>query len=126
MGQLLQNVLFKMEVRRCVVVGGRGGQEGYVRHTYDLPPAILACSTFNPPHCAQILPMENPRGRDLVESGKLCERKNGRGVDPNRSVVRQGQGLQPLGKSLRGRRGGWGWGRSAVTCSFPCGSVGSM
>lgn len=33
----------------------------------------------------QILPMENTAGRDLVEGGKLCERKNGRGVDPNRN-----------------------------------------
>jgi hypothetical protein len=33
----------------------------------------------------QILPLENTRGRDLVESGRLCERKNGRGVDPNRN-----------------------------------------
>ena len=32
-----------------------------------------------------MLPLENARGRDLVESGKLCERKNGRGVDPNRN-----------------------------------------
>ncbi len=29
--------------------------------------------------------MENEKGRDLVEAGKLCERKNGRGVDPNRN-----------------------------------------
>eukprot|EP00879_Flechtneria_rotunda_P019482 GHRR01020461.1.p1 GENE.GHRR01020461.1~~GHRR01020461.1.p1 ORF type:complete len:453 (+),score=174.98 GHRR01020461.1:125-1483(+) len=33
----------------------------------------------------KILPMENTHGRDLVESGKLCERKNGRGVDTNRN-----------------------------------------
>lgn len=33
----------------------------------------------------QILPLENTRGRDLVEAGKLCERKNGRGVDTNRN-----------------------------------------
>lgn len=33
----------------------------------------------------KILPMENPRGRELVERGNLCERKNGRGVDPNRN-----------------------------------------
>ena len=33
----------------------------------------------------QILPMENVAGRDLVEAGNLCERKNGRGVDPNRN-----------------------------------------
>ncbi|KAF6256287.1 hypothetical protein COO60DRAFT_132374 [Scenedesmus sp. NREL 46B-D3] len=33
----------------------------------------------------KILPMENTNGRDLVESGQLCERKNGRGVDPNRN-----------------------------------------
>ncbi|MEW5306856.1 MAG: hypothetical protein WDW36_009294 [Sanguina aurantia] len=32
-----------------------------------------------------ILPMENPRGRERVEGGNLCERKNGRGVDPNRN-----------------------------------------
>jgi hypothetical protein len=29
--------------------------------------------------------MENVRGRELVEGGKLCERKNGRGVDTNRN-----------------------------------------
>lgn len=29
--------------------------------------------------------MENVNGRKLVESGQLCERKNGRGVDPNRN-----------------------------------------
>ena len=29
--------------------------------------------------------MENIRGREAVESGELCERKNGRGVDPNRN-----------------------------------------
>ena len=33
----------------------------------------------------QIIPVENANGRDLVESGQLCERKNGRGVDPNRN-----------------------------------------
>lgn len=33
----------------------------------------------------QILPLENANGRKLVESGQLCERKNGRGVDPNRN-----------------------------------------
>lgn len=32
-----------------------------------------------------ILPMENPNGRRMVEKGKLCERKNGRGVDVNRN-----------------------------------------
>jgi hypothetical protein len=26
----------------------------------------------------QIVPMENEKGRDLVEAGNLCERKNGR------------------------------------------------
>ena len=33
----------------------------------------------------QILPMENVNGRDKVEAGALCERKNGRGVDTNRN-----------------------------------------
>lgn len=33
----------------------------------------------------QIIPVENPRGRELVEAGDMCERKNGRGVDPNRN-----------------------------------------
>ncbi|GLI70695.1 hypothetical protein VaNZ11_015636 [Volvox africanus] len=33
----------------------------------------------------KILPMENEGGRQLVEAGRLCERKNGRGVDPNRN-----------------------------------------
>ena len=29
--------------------------------------------------------MENRGGRRRVEAGELCERKNGRGVDPNRN-----------------------------------------
>jgi len=29
--------------------------------------------------------MENSRGREIVEAGGGCERKNGRGVDPNRN-----------------------------------------
>lgn len=29
--------------------------------------------------------MENIHGREIVESGNLCERKNGRGVDSNRN-----------------------------------------
>jgi len=33
----------------------------------------------------KIVPMENEGGRALVERGALCERKNGRGVDPNRN-----------------------------------------
>ncbi|EFJ51122.1 hypothetical protein VOLCADRAFT_120495 [Volvox carteri f. nagariensis] len=33
----------------------------------------------------KVLPMENEGGRRLVEAGRLCERKNGRGVDPNRN-----------------------------------------
>lgn len=33
----------------------------------------------------KILPMENTNGRELVEAGQLCERKNGRGVDTNRN-----------------------------------------
>ena len=32
-----------------------------------------------------VVAMENERGRALVEGGDLCERKNGRGVDPNRN-----------------------------------------
>jgi len=33
----------------------------------------------------KIVPMENQMGRKKVEAGDLCERKNGRGVDPNRN-----------------------------------------
>ena len=33
----------------------------------------------------QIIPMFNMGGRQKVESGDLCERKNGRGVDTNRN-----------------------------------------
>lgn len=33
----------------------------------------------------KIFPVENMNGRRLVEDGELCERKNGRGVDPNRN-----------------------------------------
>ncbi|GAB4818297.1 hypothetical protein N2152v2_005343 [Parachlorella kessleri] len=33
----------------------------------------------------EVVPMENVHGREKVEGGALCERKNGRGVDPNRN-----------------------------------------
>lgn len=33
----------------------------------------------------KVVPMENMNGRKLVEGGKLCERRNGRGVDLNRN-----------------------------------------
>lgn len=33
----------------------------------------------------QIVPMENVRGRERVEAGAACLRKNGRGVDTNRN-----------------------------------------
>ncbi|KAK4351817.1 hypothetical protein RND71_027335 [Anisodus tanguticus] len=33
----------------------------------------------------KVIPMENVNGRKLVESGDLCERRNGRGVDLNRN-----------------------------------------
>jgi hypothetical protein len=33
----------------------------------------------------KIVPMENVNGRELVEKGDFCERKNGRGVDCNRN-----------------------------------------
>lgn len=46
---------------------------------WDLLPGLLARSVW------KVLPMENVRGRLLVEAGKLCERRNGRGVDLNRN-----------------------------------------
>lgn len=33
----------------------------------------------------KVVPMENINGRELVEAGDLCERRNGRGVDLNRN-----------------------------------------
>ncbi|KAG0490017.1 hypothetical protein HPP92_006880 [Vanilla planifolia] len=33
----------------------------------------------------KVVPMENVKGRKLVETGDLCERRNGRGVDLNRN-----------------------------------------
>ncbi|XP_015884060.1 uncharacterized protein LOC107419774 isoform X1 [Ziziphus jujuba] len=33
----------------------------------------------------KVVPMENLNGRELVEAGDLCERRNGRGVDLNRN-----------------------------------------
>lgn len=44
----------------------------------------IACNGCCKP-TPQVLPLENVRGRELVEAGKLCERKNGRGVDTNRN-----------------------------------------
>jgi len=32
-----------------------------------------------------MIPLENPIGRQKVEDGAYCERKNGRGVDINRN-----------------------------------------
>jgi len=51
---------------------GRGVDETRLR-------ATLRATTF------AVVPMENERGRELVERGDPCERKNGRGVDPNRN-----------------------------------------
>ena len=42
-------------------------------------PALLSRAVW------QVTPLENVRGRLLVEGGKLCERRNGRGVDINRN-----------------------------------------
>jgi hypothetical protein len=57
----------------AVVALARGGaNEEALRRT-------LRATTF------VVVPMENERGRALVEDGDLCERKNGRGVDPNRN-----------------------------------------
>lgn len=49
-------------------------------------PKPIPCQSYeNPSAPAQIVPMENERGREMVEDGALCERKNGRGVDTNRN-----------------------------------------
>ena len=61
--------------------------------------------------------MENIRGREKVEAGQLCERKNGRGVDPNRNwAVHWGfkeKGTQEGGFGQRGRTQGGSLGRRA-------------
>jgi len=46
---------------------------------------ILSSTHTHTHHSVQILPLENSNGRDVVEKGQLCERKNGRGVDTNRN-----------------------------------------
>lgn len=55
--------------------------------TYPPPKTHCIYSIYTCAHspCLQVLPMENVAGRDIVEGGNLCERKNGRGVDPNRN-----------------------------------------
>jgi hypothetical protein len=68
--------------------------------------------------------MENEAGRALVEAGALCERKNGRGVDPNRNwpvdwgvkekdydPPRSSLAAAPSGGRARGEVGGGVWGR---------------
>jgi len=50
----------------------RGADEDELRRT-------LRRTTFT------IVCVENEKGREIVERGDLCERKNGRGVDPNRN-----------------------------------------
>ena len=53
---------------------------------FDLPPAMSAELADTLAHTViKIIPIENTNGRTLVEQGHLCERKNGRGVDPNRN-----------------------------------------
>ncbi|GAX73367.1 hypothetical protein CEUSTIGMA_g820.t1 [Chlamydomonas eustigma] len=64
---------------RAILLDGDAKNEADVIRSEDLYIKIRDHSVF------KILPMENTRGRELVESGKLCERKNGRGVDPNRN-----------------------------------------
>lgn len=56
---------------RAVLGGGPRGEELYRILTEE--------ASFT------ILPLENMGGRSMVETGQLCERKNGRGVDPNRN-----------------------------------------
>ncbi|EFN56559.1 hypothetical protein CHLNCDRAFT_144224 [Chlorella variabilis] len=55
-------------------------------HKFGIPPAdvhqLLQRTVFK---ARAVVPMENVRGRERVERGELCERKNGRGVDPNRN-----------------------------------------
>lgn len=47
---------------------------------------MCALHTLTSRSKVQILPMENYSGRALIEqSGDLCERKTGHGVDPNRN-----------------------------------------
>ena len=58
----------------AVVALGRGSAAGS-----EVFRETLRSTTF------VIIPMENENGRDLVEKGDLCERKNGHGVDPNRN-----------------------------------------
>lgn len=55
----------------------------------------------------QVVPMENVRGRERVEAGELCERKNGRGVDPNRNWAVH-WGFKEKGAKAGGPCSGWG------------------
>ena len=50
----------------------------------SLPPSSGLAQASDVEH-AQVVPMENEGGRGVVEGGALCERKNARGVDPNRN-----------------------------------------
>ena len=70
--------------------GGRGGEEA----TKLAPPrragpktaaSAAALASALRSSVFKIIPMENTGGRAAVEAGALCERKNGRGVDPNRN-----------------------------------------
>lgn len=87
LAQLLQGTVFKVGVGEVGAGLWASNAPGNAQ-----PIACDPCSfQSGSPPCAhttrvpQILPMENEGGRKLVEAGKLCERKNGRGVDPNRN-----------------------------------------
>jgi len=71
LGLRLLELLADSNATRTFLGGGQRGEEMVKRLRED--------------YVLVILPMENTRGRELVESGKLCERKNGRGVDTNRN-----------------------------------------
>ena len=105
--QLLQRAVFKVRARKSSWSSDVMEPTCWMDSPLVSPPMLLhasphfswSASPARRPTRMQIIPMENVRGRALVEGGALCERRNGRGVDPNRNWAVD-WGVKERGESL--------------------------
>lgn len=79
-GRELISVEIALEVLRMLCDPRR---RAALMERFDVPVQLVEAALQR--SVIKLMPMENVQGRKLVEGGALCERKNGRGVDPNRN-----------------------------------------